>query len=231
MRPAWLHALQAAVLAPSCTLCHAASTITLDLCDACCDELPWQHRGCLYCAATLPATAASRVCSDCLRQPRFDAAHATFVYQPPVDWLIKQLKFHGRRSHARLLGTLLATRCAGDDTLPDYLLPVPLHPRRLRERGFNQAELLARQLGRELDLRTRTNLATRQRDTPSQSSLHAAQRKRNVHEAFATHGKCAGHDIAIVDDVVTTGHTAAALATQLKRNGAANIRLWCVARA
>lgn len=232
MKHSWLHSLQAAVLAPRCLLCHAPATPNIDLCAACQAELPWQRRGCIYCGLTLPATAAATACKDCLQQPCFDAAIATFDYRPPVDWLITRLKFHNCFTHARLLGTLMAARIASSSAAgPDYIVPIPLHARRYRERGYNQAELLTRQLVRELGLGMRTNLASRRRHTPPQLSLPAAERRRNVRNAFAIHGDCSGADIAIVDDVVTTGHTAAALATALKQAGATTVRLWCAARA
>lgn len=232
MKHSWQRTLQATVLAPRCTLCQAPAPYGIDLCTPCRAELPWQGHGCIHCGLALPATATTFMCKDCLQQPRFDAAIACFDYRPPVDWLITRLKFHARFTHARLLGTLMAARIAGTGaTAPDYIVPVPLHARRYRERGYNQAEMLAHQLARELNLSVRTNLATRRRHTSPQLSLPAAERKRNVRNAFAVRGDCAGADIAIVDDVVTTGHTAAALATALKHGGATTVRLWCAARA
>lgn len=226
-----------AIFAPRCTLCHAPAPTTLDLCDACRAELPWQRRGCRHCGLTLPQSAQTDTCAHCLHAPRFDTALATFEYQTPVDWLITRLKFHRRLTHARLLGTLMAARMdAHSDTMiatsaPDYIVPVPLHPRRLRERGYNQAELLARRVARLRGLHVRTGLVRRHRYTPPQMSLPAAERRHNVHDAFAVVGDCHGHDIAIVDDVVTTGHTASALAIALRGSGAAHLRLWCAARA
>ena len=232
MEHSWLHALQSAVLAPHCALCHARATPEIDLCAACRAELPWQAYGCTYCGLTLAGTTTTTACRDCLQQPRFDGAIATFEYLPPADWLITRLKFHRRFTHARLLGTLMAARIAGASApAPDYIVPVPLHARRYRERGYNQAEMLARQLARKLELPVRGDLARRRRHTSPQLSLPATERKRNVRNAFAVRADCSGDDIAIVDDVVTTGHTAAALATALKRNGAARVRLWCAARA
>lgn len=232
MQHSGLNIIQAAIFAPSCTLCHAPATRAIDLCAACRAELPWQARGCRHCGLTLPAGAHSGLCAQCLRRPRFDIAIAAFEYKPPVDWLVTRLKFHKRLTHARLLGTLMATRIAmAGDVPPDYIMPVPLHPRRYRDRGYNQAELLARQIARREHLPVRTDLVRRRKHTRPQMSLPAAERQRNVRDAFAVYGHCRGHDIAIVDDVVTTGHTATALAAVLKRHGAARIRLWCAARA
>lgn len=204
----------------------------MDLCSECRIELPWQYHGCMHCGLTLPEDVKTHRCKDCLHTPRFDSAVAAFKYEPPVDWLITRLKFHSRFTHARLLGTLLASRIrATGETIPDYMIPVPLHPRRYRERGYNQAEMLTRQLSRELSLETRTCVAVRRRYTPPQLSLPATERKHNVRDAFTIRSHCLNHHIAIVDDVVTTGHTAMALAGALKQSGAATVQLWCVARA
>lgn len=228
----WLHTLQTAIFAPHCLLCHAPATLDLDLCPRCEAQLPRQHHACRHCALTLPPTSTSNYCAACLRQPRFDAAIAGFEYAPPVDWLITRLKFHHRLAHARLLGRLLGAHIDTVATsLPDCIVPAPLHPRRLRERGYNQAELIARHTAHVLDLPVVPGLATRARHTPPQRTLPADQRRRNVHGAFSATSACAGRHIAIIDDVVTTGHTATALAAALIQARAARIQLWCVARA
>lgn len=167
-----------------------------------------------------------------MRQPRFDAAIAAFDYAAPLDWLITRLKFHSRFAHARLLGSLLAERIAASDApRPDCLVPVPLHVTRYRERGYNQAALLARHIGRRLNIPVAAQLAVRTRATDPQLALPARKRGGNVRRAFAADTASAGRHVAIVDDVVTTGHTAAALATALRRAGAASVQLWCIARA
>lgn len=228
----WLHNIQSAVFAPACVLCHAPVTPALDLCDACRAELPRQAHACSACALTLSSDNSTGLCGACIRRPRFNAAFAAFEYAPPVDWLITRLKFNHRLSHARLLGVLLAERIAAVDApMPDCIVPAPLHPRRYRERGFNQAALIARHAARAFDLNVGAHLATRHRDTAPQRSLPAGQRKHNMRNAFTASADCAGRHIAIVDDVVTTAHTAGALAAALQRHRAASVQLWCVARA
>lgn len=228
----WLHTLQTVVFAPHCLLCHAPASLELDLCPHCEARLPRQQHACRHCAQTLPAASTRDCCVACLRQPRFDAAIAGFEYAPPVDWLITRLKFHHRLAHARVLGYLLGSRIqAAAVPRPDCIVPAPLHPRRRRERGYNQAELIAGHTARLLDLPVTPQLATRARHTRPQRTLPAAQRRRNVHGAFTATRACAGRHIAIVDDVVTTGHTAEALAAALHQAQAASVQLWCVARA
>lgn len=228
----WLYSAQNILFTPVCLLCHAPASLELALCAGCHADLPRQTRACNSCALTLPPASTSTQCTACLRQPRFDGAVAAFAYAPPVDWLITRLKFHHRLTHARVLGTLLGERIlATAAERPDCIVPAPLHPRRLRERGYNQATLIARHAAYALQLPLMPELATRTRNTSPQRTLPAHQRRHNMRDAFQADSACAERHIAIVDDVVTTGHTAAALATALKRGGAASVRLWCVARA
>ncbi len=229
----WPKNVQRLILAPHCVLCRAPATLARDLCAACDADLPRLARACRYCALALPAESQVPACRQCTRQPRFDAATAAFVYGPPVDWFVTQLKFHKRFTHARLLASLLGDRLRLNDRLrPDYLVPVPLHATRYRERGYNQAELIARYLARTLDIPLAAqNAVTRTRATEHQLALPASRRAGNVRHAFSAGTACAGRHVAIVDDVVTTGHTAAAVAAALRGAGAASVQLWCVARA
>lgn len=213
-------------------MCHAPADLAVELCSDCRAELPRQRHACRACALTLPANNDTLLCPTCLHQPRFDSAIAAFEYAPPVDWLITRLKFHHCLSHARLLGALLAERIAASPMeLPDCIVPAPLHPRRYRKRGYNQSGLIAHQVARALHRPVATNLASRDRDTVPQRSLPANRREQNMRQAFTASSECSGRHIAILDDVVTTSHTACALATAINRSGAASVQLWCIARA
>lgn len=218
---------------PRCTLCDAPGD-GLDLCRGCRGDLPFLIDACAVCALALAADAPAR-CPNCLRRPPpFDSAVSVLRYEPPVDWLITQLKFHRRLSHARILGALLAERLLqsrSDGCWPDALLPVPLHRTRWAERGFNQAAEIARVLSRRLAIPMTPRIATRSRPTPHQIDLPAARRRANVRGAFTVATTVAGAKIAVVDDVVTTGHTVAELARCLRRAGAAHIAVWSAARA
>jgi len=114
----------------------------------------------------------------------------------------------------------------------DVLIPVPLHPRRLRERGFNQAALIARELGRRTGRPCGDRALVRRKDTAPQAGLSAAARRRNVDAAFAVRrrGLVAGHVVTLVDDVFTTGATAYACARALRDAGAVEVRLLSAAR-
>jgi ComF family protein len=128
---------------------------------------------------------------------------------------------------AKMLGQLLARHIpAGDGS---RLVPVPLHKRRLRQRGFNQAAEIARPLQRR-DYQLDTRNCTRSRHTPPQSELAAEMRLDNLRDAFTVQHDVSGESIVLVDDVMTTGATLNALAGVLKRAGAARIEAWVIAR-
>jgi ComF family protein len=148
--------------------------------------------------------------------------------------LVHELKYRGRRRlAARLAEELLATSSAQAVLARNaVLVPVPLHPRRRRERGFNQSELLAAELARRLHLEVAPAALVRRKDTPPQAGLSAAARRRNVAGAFAVRRRAqvAGRVVVLVDDVLTTGATSLACARMLKEAGATEVRLLAVAR-
>jgi ComF family protein len=173
------------------------------------------------------------MCGACLkRSPGFDAATAPLHYRAPADYLIQRLKFSGDLAIAPLLADMLAEKIAARNTpLPDILIPVPLHRTRLQERGFNQATELARRLGRRLALPVDHRRCRRDRNTRPQSLTPTGLRRRNLRGAFSVIGELpVDARVAIVDDVMTTGHTAEELARVLRHAGAARVEVWIVAR-
>ncbi len=218
-----------------CLLCGQPADATLPLCGDCETELPWLGGHCQVCALPLPGDGLT--CGACQRQPpSFTRVEAPWRYAFPVDALITRFKHQQRWPYGHLLGRLLGRHLqhAFADGLPrpDRLLPVPLAAARLRQRGFNQAELLARWLARDLQLPLDCQTLRRTRETPAQQGLDAAARKRNLRQAFAlgTPLQPAGLHLALVDDVLTTGATANALGRLLLRAGAARVDLYCLAR-
>jgi ComF family protein len=210
-----------------CPLCGAESN-HLGLCDGCRGDLPDLGAACHLCAAPLPQAGT---CGPCLQRPPPFTTVCAFRYESPLSDLLIELKFHGRLVVARLLGGLLAERLAGLPVArPEVVVPVPLHPQRLRERGYNQALELARPVARRLGLRLAPELGVRLRPTASQSDLDLVERRRNVRSAFAAAGPVP-RSVAIIDDVVTTGSTVGAFAEALRRGGAEEIQVWAVARA
>ncbi len=194
------------------------------LCDEPCDG----HPLCGPCEA---------VCGECQkRPPSYDHVEVPWRFAFPVDALITRFKHQARWPFGRLLGERLGLHLqhAFTDGLPqpDLLVPVPLARRRLRQRGFNQAQMLARWLGGALKLPVDEHLLERVVDTPPQQQLDAATRRRNLRQAFclAPGTDIKGRHLALIDDVLTTGATAEALARLLKRAGAVRVDVYCLAR-
>jgi ComF family protein len=216
-----------------CRLCGTAPVAAPGLCQACSAELPWIEDACPKCGRPWSTDHPAPLCGACLKQPpAYDAATAALHYQPPVDYLIQRLKFSGELAVAPLLAGLLATRLAARPaSLPHCLIPVPLHRRRLRARGFNQATELARHLGRQLCLPVDHRLCGRDKWTEPQSLTPLRRRSSNLRGAFSVRGELPeGAHVAIIDDVLTTGHTAEELARVLRRAGALRVELWVIAR-
>lgn len=227
----WLDAAQFLLFPPRCQLCGAPGVARRDLCAGCHGDLPWLGAACVHCAAPLPATG--HTCGDCQRRPpRFDRVLAPFRYGPPLDHLVQRLKFHQDLAAGRLLGELMAERVLADRIpLPDCLLPVPLHPTRLAERGFNQALEIGRPIRKALGIPIAPRLVRRVKATATQSLLPAARRAGNLRGAFAVAGGPVPEHVAILDDVLTTGATTGELARVLKRAGVKTVQVWVVARA
>lgn len=213
-----------------CALCGAADCLAgLGLCRGCRDELPWLGRACPVCALPLPANGPCGACQR--RPPPYHRLTAAFHYGSPIAELIHGLKFHGIISHARLLGELMAERLAQTmEGRPRLIVPVPLHRQRLHHRGYNQALELARHLARRLDIPLDYRCCQRVVATAPQSELTAQARRRNVRDAFLARWRPGLEHVAVVDDVVTTGHTVAAVARSLEAAGAQRLEVWVCAR-
>ena len=222
--------IQSILFPPACLLCDAPGDGGDDLCAGCRAELPWNRAACERCAAPLPQPG---LCGACLKHPPpFDAAFAPLLYRAPVDWLLQRFKFNGRLPPGRLCGGLLAAALLPRATpLPQLIIPVPLHPSRLRRRGFNQALELARPVAAGLGVALAPQLCRRLRATETQSLLAARERRRNVRGAFELTAPLEVRHVAILDDVIATGSTVGELARVLRRAGAERIEVWAVARA
>jgi len=216
-----------------CQLCGASSDRTPGLCRDCRDELPWLQDACRQCARPLAGPAPDTLCGRCQSQPpAFDLTTALFHYRPPVDHLVKRFKFAEELAVGELLAAMLAARLAARTArLPRLLLPVPLHPARLHGRGFNQATEIARCIGSRLGIGVDSRACRRKRDTEAQSLLSPNARRINLRNAFAVRRPPAAAHIAIIDDVMTTGHTANELARVLREAGVDHIEVWVLARA
>lgn len=222
---------------PTCVLCGAPGAGGLDLCNGCRAELPLLAFSCPRCALPLPADMARQqrnplLCGRCQRAPPpFAHCHSAFRYEEPLPQLMAGLKFRGRLNLLRLMGLLLAlsVRDSGVE-LPDAIVPVPLHPRRLRRRGYNQALELARIVGRELQVPVDDHCCLRVVATRPQAELDRKARRQNLQGAFAATADLHGRRLTILDDVVTTASTVSEVARVLRRAGSRRVDVWTVAR-
>lgn len=213
-----------------CLLCHHLTTRKQDLCEGCYQALPILTQGCSLCAN--PLCFSKHICGTCLEDPPpFDRVITSFLYQPPISGWILQLKFSHQLHLAKLLGELLAEKIQQESgTLPDCILPVPLHQKRIQERGFNQALEIARPIAKKLKIPLYPLACLRQAYTSANAKLHADARQKNLKNAFAVTRDFSGMHVAIVDDVMSTGCTVRELSLTLKKHGAKRIEIWCCAR-
>jgi len=205
---------------PVCARCwRSILPLTPPLCERCGDPLPtWR-------SISVPLA----VCPRCRRTRRLiDRARAIGAHDGALRAIVHALKYEGRRSLARTLGALMRQRGAEILVGVACAVPVPLHPSRRRERGFNQAADLARHVGVPV-----VSALARVRATATQTGLPAAQRHRNVRDAFALTraGRAlAGQSVVLIDDVSTTGATLEACARALKGGGVTEVRALTAAR-
>jgi len=226
-----------AALFPSrCAVCAASLLRPMrgPLCEACWTALP-RHNAPL-CACGFPL--ASGVAAPCARCRRglgpIARGWSLGPYQGSLRVLVHELKYRGRRRVAKRLAELLCADPGAQQILTGRatLVPVPLHPRRLAQRGFNQSELLAAAVARRTGLSVHPRALVRRTDTPPQTGLSALLRRRNVAGAFAVRERAClhGRTAVLVDDVLTTGATARACAGALRQAGAAAVHLLTIAR-
>ena len=228
--------LEAALFPPVCVLCAATGQAPfMDLCGGCAGDLPVNINACARCAEPLAgAVVHSAFCGACLRRPpRFDAAYCAYRYGFPIDHLVRGLKYGEQLAYGRVLGTLLASylRRAHPEPWPECVVPVPLADGRFRERGFNQAIEIGRELQARLGLPLATDVLVRTRATREQAGLDRRERRKNLRNAFAVSRAFQQRSAAILDDVITTGSTVNEIARVLRRAGVERIEVWAVARA
>ncbi len=217
--------LRQALPAQPCLLCGAASRNGI-WCAACDADLPYLTAP--HCPVCALPTLAGATCGSCLQHaPAFDRTAAVFAYAFPLDKLVQALKYGEQLVLVNSLADKLAQRVV---IRPDCIVPMPLHPARLRERGFNQSLELARRIGRKLHIPLLDNVCQRVRDTPPQAALRWKERNRNVRRAFTCAANLSGQHVAVVDDVMTSGASLQELALALRAAGAREVSAWVIAR-
>lgn len=223
--------LCAGLLPQSCLLCDVASGHEI-LCADCSTDLPRLPESC--CPQCALPTLAGEHCGRCLASPpHFDSTVAAFCYDFPLDQLVQSFKYQHRLALGAYFGEQLSrTLLQRQNTLPafDCIMPLPLHPLRLRERGFNQALEIARIPSRRLGVPINTHDCQRQQHTPAQASLPWRERVKNIRGAFHCPSDLQGRHIALLDDVMTSGASLDECARTLKLHGAAHVTALVVAR-
>lgn len=213
-----------------CALCRVRTEGSA-LCTVCLEELPWKKGGCVCCGRDL---VSAEHCGQCIQTPPpYHHTICIFHYQTPIDHFVLSLKFAEKLIYAKLLGDLMAVEIKqryAEKNKPEWIIPVPLHPTRLKERGYNQAVEIARSVSRALQIPIQKHCCTRVLPTLPQASTTADERRKNMKQAFAVDPTFSAKHVAIVDDVLTTGSTVTELAMVLKKAGVGRIDVWCCAR-
>ncbi|PSF06014.1 ComF family protein [Marinobacter fuscus] len=215
-----------------CVTCLAAEAIH-GLCEGCREDLPLNQWCCRMCALPLAFPVSTGCCGECLATPPpFRSSLIPWRYQFPVDGMIGRYKYHGQRKFIRpLLNGFVGflEQSLTDDELPELIIPAPMHWARRWQRGFNQAQEIAEFAGAQLGVPVAGRLVRRRKRVRAQRNLDRNRRLKNLKGVFEVCAPVPAR-IAIVDDVVTTGATARALAAALERAGASEIQLWALAR-
>jgi ComF family protein len=229
----FLQGIKELVFPDNCFLCRSYlhSSHQKQLCDQCLSSLPMNRAPfCLQCSRHLSVFTEQGLCSSCLSSSplALDNATCACLYEEPLPDLLYAFKYHGK-THLRKLFSRLLIEHIDTYHLPihqfDLIIPIPLHPTRLRERGFNQAALLSAALAQHYQRPHRTDILIRTKLTPSQTQYQAKQRWTNVHDAFRINSftDIADKHVLIVDDLITTAATVNAASACLKNNGAAYV--------
>jgi ComF family protein len=203
-------------------------------CRACLESLPWHStQSCPQCGLN----SDGNVCGSCLNSPPdFDATKAVFLYAYPVDAMMLRYKYGNSLNLGDTFAEFLAEKMNVEDCLKniDLIIPMPMHPQRLKERGFNQAIEIAKVLTKNCKEKLDYKSTIRQTLTPPQASLPLKERVKNIKGAFKVNAdkldKIQGKHIAIIDDVMTTGASLNELAKTLKKAGASHVECWVIAR-
>ena len=192
------------------------------LCQNCVSSLPRLKKPYCGLCASPGQLSHCRWCQE--RQPAFEGIRAPFLFQGPIKVAVYEFKHHGVKAAALEFGQLLADYLKQQPLAGDVIIPVPLHPRRLRGRGYNQSALLAKELGKLTGFRVESRLLTRKKDAlPQVHTASKNQRRDNVEGSFSCSGQVSGKAVILVDDVATTGSTLSACAAALKSSGASSV--------
>jgi len=225
--------LQSVLFSPTCILCGQLTHTTASLCPECTTELPYNKQCCSCCSIPLDQkTQKKLLCGACQKQPlSYQYSQIPLIYKKPINRFIQNFKFNNDFVTGKILCDIFESRLPNVSKIkPQALVPVPLHPSRIRLRGYNQALWLANRLSKFTGIKVDNNLIKRIKKTSPQQELKSKQRRTNLKDAFQLNKTIHYKSIAIIDDVVTTGTTVSEIAKLFKKEGVAQIEVWALAR-
>ena len=202
----------------------------LPICKDCSRDLPWSGISCCLCVLPIP-NGFHPDCACKADPPAFQGIISPFSYAYPVDQLIKRFKEQGHLAAGKLVSLLLAEHLRSEPLKIDRLIPIPIHPFKRLRRGFNQCDLICKDLSQALAIPWSRRHLRSQRLTPSLKTLRASERGDAIAESFKFQGHVKGLRIGLVDDIVTTTATVREASNLLKRAGACSVTVFCLARA
>lgn len=212
-----------------CVLCHHYHREKFAVCQTCTNFLIRIKHGCRTCRLPLHDERAQQ-CGYCIKKkPAYDRLLTAYSFEEPLRTLLHEFKYREALYLRTFMVQLMLDAKPEENYKPDCLVPIPMHPKRLRERGFNQAAELTRVLAKRLNIPFNLTLCEKKINTTAQVNLSGKHRNRNLQKAFIAK-TCNYQHVTLVDDLLTTGSTANAMALALKKQGVARVDVWCMAR-
>ena len=229
------NSLQELIYPPSleCLVCDAPidSERSYNLCDRCIRKLEWNvGKTCALCGKAMREGSPHNLCHDCMKYGRkFDRGISCTTYGSMERKLIQDFKFNGKSYVGRVLGEIMCDRLKDELLDTDVIIPVPIHPHRLRVRGYNQAEILAEVINQKMHIPLACKTLLRKDDTVARKYLDKDDRRATIQNAFYVRDDkkdiVEGCNVMLVDDIMTTGSTADACSVALKQAGASEVTL------
>lgn len=213
-----------------CVLCNQFHKDKLAVCSDCIALLPKLGPACYRCAEPLADDTSYSLCGHCIKNPpHFDNAFIPFVFEEPLRSLLHTFKYHNGLYLASFFTHLMHKSVSQMTIKPQCLIPIPMHKKKLKQRGFNQAVVLTQLLSKQLTIPYDLSCCKKIINTAAQASLNREQRQANVKRVFQA-SKIPYTHITLVDDLLTTGSTANELAFTLKQIGVLQVDVLCCAR-